>query len=96
MDTTYSDTNKSVDINKIIEDIDNKATEKLMNSYADGSVSIPQIIPLDSKTTTISIDNTKLDNTIEKLKNIMAEGDSEFKKKTGRRMTYAEMRQAFG
>jgi predicted nucleic-acid-binding Zn-ribbon protein len=94
--TTGYETKEVVDINKVIEDIDNKTTAKLLNGYADGSISIPQIIPLDSKTSTISIDNKNLDNTIEKLKNIMAEGDNEFKKKTGRRMTYSEMRQAFG
>jgi hypothetical protein len=67
-----------------------------MESYADGSVSIPQIIPVDNKKATISIDNKNLDNTIEKLKNIMAEGAAEFEKKAGRPMTYSEMRQAFG
>jgi hypothetical protein len=96
MGTTSSDNKKAVNINEIIEDIDNKTTAKLMNGYADGSVSIPKIIPLDSKTATISIDNKNLDNTIEKLKNIMAEGAAEFEKKAGRRMTYSEMRQAFG
>jgi hypothetical protein len=82
MGTTCSYTNKSVNINKIIEDIDNKATTKLINCYADGSVSIPQIILLDNKTDTISTDNKNLENTIEKLKNIMTEGATEFEKKS--------------
>lgn len=30
------------------------------------------------------------------LVNIMKEGETEFKKKTGRRMTYSEMRQTYG
>jgi tRNA A-37 threonylcarbamoyl transferase component Bud32 len=96
MGTTSSYKKKDVNINKVIEDIDNKATAKLMESYADGSVSIPQIIPIDSKKATISMDNKNLNNTIEKLKNIMAEGAAEFEKKSGRPMTYSEMRQAFG
>ena len=96
MGTTCSYTNKSANINKIIEDIDNKTTTKLINCYADGSVSIPQIISLDNKTATISTDNKNLENTIEKLKNIMTEGSTEFEKKVGRPMSYIEMRQAFG
>uniref|UniRef100_A0A6C0ARA8 Uncharacterized protein n=1 Tax=viral metagenome TaxID=1070528 RepID=A0A6C0ARA8_9ZZZZ len=95
METTCSDT-KDVNINEVIEDIDNKATAKLMESYADGSISIPQIININNKITTISIENKNLDNTIEKLKNIMAEGAAEFEKKAGRQMSYSEMRQAFG
>jgi len=31
-----------------------------------------------------------------KLQEIMSEGDKEFEKKTGRRMTYSEMRQMYG
>ena len=87
---------KAVNIDNIIEDIDNKAISKLINGYSDGSISVPKIIPLDNKTATISMDNKNLDKTIEKLKNIMAEGASEFEKKAGRPMSYSEMRQAFG
>jgi len=32
----------------------------------------------------------------QKLQEIMSEGDKEFEKKTGRRMTYSEMRQMYG
>ena len=84
------------DINKIIEEIDNKTTKKLLDGYSDGSISIPNIVPLNNKTSTISNDKKKLDNTIVSLQNIMTEGAADFEKKTGRRMTYSEMRQAFG
>jgi hypothetical protein len=94
--TKYVDTTKCLDINKVIQDIDNKATSKLMKGYADGSITTPKIIPIDDKSATISIDNTNLESMIENLKNIMAEGAGEFEKKTGRPMTYSEMRQAFG
>ena len=84
------------DINKVIEEIDNKTTKKLLDGYSDGSISIPNIVTLDNKTSTISTDKKNLDNTIVSLQNIMAEGAADFQKKTGRRMTYSEMRQAFG
>jgi hypothetical protein len=38
-------------------------------------------------------DSTKM---LESVKNIMKDGEKEFVKKTGRRMTYAEMREIYG
>lgn len=41
----------------------------------------------------IANESTKM---LESVKNIMKDGEKEFVKKTGRRMTYAEMREIYG
>ncbi len=40
--------------------------------------------------------NETPENACESLKNIMSSGEKEFKEKTGRQMTYSEMRQLYG
>jgi len=84
------------ELDKVIEEIDNKATNKLIDCYTNKSITLPIMTSENGKNISVKMDKDKLNKEIDILKNIMAEGCSEFEKKTGRPMSYSEMRQAFG
>ena len=84
------------ELDKVIKEIDNKATNKLMNCYNNKSITLPVFTYEEGKNITVKMNKDKLNKEIDILKNIMAEGCSDFEKKTGRPMSYSEMRQAYG
>ena len=81
---------------EIINEIDNKATEKLIECFNNNTIPKPNILCNDGKNLSVKIDSSKIENSIDILKNIMYDGYNNFEKKTGRKMTYSEMREAFG
>jgi hypothetical protein len=86
---------KENNISKILSSIDKKATEKLIEGFKNNTVTKPIVSCRDGKLS-VNIDKPNIENSIDILKIIMADSCTEFEKKTGRKMTYFEMREAFG
>ena len=74
--TTDTKTEEKIDLIKIMNEIEDKTTNKIMDFKKKGFETNQQ-----AQTTLI---------------NIMQKGADEFKEKTGRNMTYSEMRQMYG
>ena len=77
---------------KIMKEIEKK-TEKILNL----AIQTNQIVnPINLIANKKNIDAKEIDKTIDLLQNIMKKGSEEFKQKTGRQMTYGEMREMYG
>ena len=91
-----SSDNKIV-LNKIMKDIETKTEEKVLEGYKTGKISINL---LKTQQTQQSQQNqekeSEMKQTCDALVNIMSQGADEFKAKTGRNMTYSEMREMYG
>jgi hypothetical protein len=89
-----SDTNKEKRVNQIIVN-----NEELYNNKVLGNNLLNELEKKGEKEciNLMSTNNGKsIEKVIEGLQNIMSEGSKEFKAKTGREMTYSEMRQMYG
>ena len=80
-------------INQIMMEIEKKTEKKVMCGYITGNLINP--LEHDASHPKKIDENKKIKNT-ELLKQIMKEGADEFQEKTGRPMTYSEMRMMFG
>jgi hypothetical protein len=80
------------DINHIMREIERKTEKKLMTGYITGTL----INPLEDASQPKKIDEPKKIKNTELLKQIIQEGSDEFQERTGRPMTYSEMRMMFG
>lgn len=67
-----------------------------MNTETDKGKDTKQIMKEIEKKTEEYVITNESSLTSEKLVNIMRKGSEEFKQKTGRNMTYSEMREMFG
>lgn len=76
----------NVDLQKIMKDIEIKTEEKVLEGYKTGKISMN----LSQKT------EVEMKQTCDMLVNIMSQGADEFRTKTGRNMTYSEMREMYG
>ena len=70
-------------LEEIKTNIEKKTEKKVLEGYLTGKISIIQ-------------DKTKIQENQDVLINIMQQGANEFKAKTGRPMTYSEMREMYG
>ena len=77
-------------LNKIMKDIETKTEEKLLEGYKTGKIN------LNILKTQTQEQKTEIKTTRDTLISIMSQGADEFKEKTGRNMTYSEMRQMYG
>jgi hypothetical protein len=77
---------------KIMKEIEKK-TEKRLNIAIETKQIVDPINLLHNKK---NIDAKEIDKTIDLLQNIMKKGSEEFEQKTGRQMTYGEMRAMYG
>jgi len=83
------------DLNSIMKDIENKTEAKLMEGYKTEKISLSALLTNPTSPTTPTQIN-KAKESMVFLESIMQEGANEFKKKTGRNMTYSEMREMYG
>jgi exonuclease VII small subunit len=70
-------------LEEIMKNIENKTVKKVLEGYQTGKISI-------------TTDKPKIQQSQDVLVNIMQQGADEFKEKTGRAMTYSEMRAMYG
>ena len=82
-------------LEEIMKDIESKTEAKLMEGYKTEKVSLPALLT-NPTTPTSPTQINKAKESIVFLESIMQEGAKEFKEKTGRNMTYSEMRQMYG
>ena len=85
-----SSDNKIV-LNKIMKDIETKTEEKVLEGYKTGKISINLLTSQQNQEK-----ESEMKQTCDALVNIMSQGADEFKAKTGRNMTYSEMREMYG
>jgi hypothetical protein len=71
------------ELEKIKKNIEEKTEKKVLEGYITGKIAITR-------------DKTKIQKNQDVLINIMQQGANEFKEKTGRPMTYSEMREMYG
>jgi len=81
----------NVELQKIMKDIEIKTEKKVLESYKTGKININFL-----KTQQPHQTEETLKQTGDTLINIMSQGAEEFKAKTGRNMTYSEMREMYG
>lgn len=77
---------------KIMREIEKKTENKVMLGYIKGNL----INPLKKDLNQEKIDEDKKQTNLNLLKQIMQEGSDEFQERTGRTMSYSEMRMMFG
>jgi hypothetical protein len=80
-----------IGLNKIMKDIETKTEEKVLEGYKTGKINLKL-----SQSEKTAQEEVKMKQTCDALVNIMLQGADEFKAKTGRNMTYSEMRQMYG
>jgi hypothetical protein len=78
-----------------MKEIENKTEAKLMEGYKTEKISFPALLTNPTSPTTPAQIN-KAKESMVFLESIMQEGAKEFKEKTGRNMTYSEMREMYG
>jgi len=83
-------TQPAVDLQKIMKDIETKTEEKVLESYKTGKINLNLLQKKAEEK------ESEMKQTCDALVNIMSQGADEFKSKTGRNMTYSEMRQMYG
>ena len=84
-------TQPAVDLQKIMKDIETKTEEKVLEGYKTGKINLNLLQKKAEEK-----EEVKMKQTCDALVNIMSQGADEFKAKTGRNMTYSEMRQMYG
>lgn len=87
-------TQQAVDLQKIMKDIENKTEEKVLEGYKTGKINLNLLTKQQTKQTQEK--ESEMKQTCDTLVNIMSQGADEFKAKTGRNMTYSEMREMYG
>ena len=83
-------TQSAVDLQKIMKDIETKTEEKVLEGYKTGKINLNLLQKKAEEK------ESEMKQTCDALVNIMSQGADEFKSKTGRNMTYSEMRQMYG
>lgn len=83
-------TQPAVDLQKIMKDIETKTEEKVLEGYKTGKINLNLLQKKAEEK------ESEMKQTCDALVNIMSQGADEFKSKTGRNMTYSEMRQMYG
>jgi hypothetical protein len=73
-----------------------KKTEKILNLAIETKQIVNPIDLSNGINNKKNIDAKEIDKTIDLLQNIMKQGSEEFKQKTGRQITYGEMRAMYG
>lgn len=89
----------NVNITEILDDLDKKGYESLktvLNDNQDGAKLLGRAITTGGGGVKTQDEKEALDKLQSGLISIMENGSKEFEKKTGRHMTYAEMRYAYG
>ena len=86
-------TQPAVDLQKIMKDIETKTEEKVLEGYKTVKINLNL---LQKTQQSQEKEEVKMKQTCDALVNIMSQGADEFKAKTGRNMTYSEMRQMYG
>lgn len=89
---------KQNNVDQLIEELDKKGFESLitvLNENPDGANLLGKALNNEGGAKTPN-EKEALDKLQSGLMSIMSNGSKEFKKKTGRRMTYSEMREAWG
>jgi hypothetical protein len=79
-----SNTSHATSLEKIKKNIEEKTEKKVLEGYQTGKISFA------------TTDKTKMEQSQDVVVNIMQQGANEFKEKTGRPMTYSEMREMYG
>ncbi len=92
-------------VDQVIKDISNKTENLVKTAVKTGQILNPvstigiglsiQENNEDTKLMKEAV-NPAIEKSMDTLKDIMAQGDKEFKERTGRQMTYAEMRAMYG
>lgn len=86
-------------VEKVIADLEQKGYEslqKVLKENSDGTKLIANTISGNTSVITESSQKQSLDNLGKGFMSIIENGSKEFEEKTGRKMTYAEMRSAWG
>jgi len=81
-----------IDLQKIMKDIETKTEEKVLEGYKTGKINLNLL----KTQTQEQQQQAEMKTTGDTLISIMSQGADEFKAKTGRNMTYSEMRQMYG
>jgi hypothetical protein len=76
---------------KIMKEIEIKTEKNIINAINTGKIENPKKIVKN-----VRPNPEKIQDSIDILKDIMNKGAEEFKEKTGRSMTYSEMREMYG
>jgi hypothetical protein len=79
-----------INLQKIMKDIETKTEEKVLEGYKTGKINLNLLQKKAEEK------ESEMKQTCDALVNIMSQGADEFKAKTGRNMTYSEMRQMYG
>jgi hypothetical protein len=86
-----SSVNNEAKRKKVMKDIENKTERMVILAYQTGNLVNP--IDIINKN---NIPKEKINDSENLLQNMMKAGANEFKEKTGRQMTYSEMREMYG
>ena len=87
---------KVLDETKIMKEIEMKTEKIILTAYKTGRLVNPLDLLNDEKTKSKLITKTDVTNSENLLQEIIVSGANDFEKKTGRQMTYSEMRAMFG
>jgi hypothetical protein len=83
----------SKNISELIKTIEAESEEKIIKGYKSGDIKLPK---LSEDGEILEVDVKDADKQANYVKNIMAESAKKFESATGRRLTYSEIREAFG